>query len=78
MPRTKNTAATAEKKTTSRTRKAAAPSNGTPQVPMSVVSLSEEQVRARAYELYESRGRQDGSHESDWFKAEAELRSHSA
>ena len=31
-------------------------------------------IRARAYELYEKRGRQDGHAQNDWFKAEAELR----
>jgi hypothetical protein len=33
----------------------------------------EEQIRARAYELYEQRGRQDGHHEDDWRQAEAEI-----
>ena len=32
-------------------------------------------IRARAYELYEQRGRQDGQAQTDWFQAEAELRS---
>jgi Protein of unknown function (DUF2934) len=32
-------------------------------------------IRARAYELYEKRGRQDGQAQTDWFQAEAELRS---
>jgi hypothetical protein len=31
-------------------------------------------IRARAYELYEKRGRQDGQAQNDWFQAEAELR----
>jgi hypothetical protein len=31
-------------------------------------------IRARAYELYEKRGRQDGQAQGDWFQAEAELR----
>jgi hypothetical protein len=30
-------------------------------------------VRRRAYELYESRGRQDGHHEQDWYTAEQEV-----
>jgi hypothetical protein len=30
-------------------------------------------IRARAYELYEKRGRQDGCAQDDWFQAEAEL-----
>ena len=32
-------------------------------------------IRARAYELYEKRGCQDGQAQSDWFQAEAEMRS---
>jgi Protein of unknown function (DUF2934) len=35
----------------------------------------ESAIRARAFELYEKRGRQDGHAQSDWFQAEAELRS---
>ena len=33
----------------------------------------EEQIRTRAYELYEERGREDGHDEEDWFRAEAEI-----
>ena len=33
----------------------------------------EEQIRARAYELYEERGREDGHHEEDWIAAEREV-----
>jgi hypothetical protein len=33
----------------------------------------EEQVRRRAYELYEERGRVDGFEEKDWLQAEAEF-----
>lgn len=40
-------------------------------------SVSEEQVRRRAYELYVQRGGSDGGHDADWFRAEAELRSRS-
>jgi hypothetical protein len=32
-------------------------------------------IRARAYELYEKRGCQDGQAQTDWFQAEAEVRS---
>jgi Protein of unknown function (DUF2934) len=35
---------------------------------------SHEAIRARAYELYESRGREPGQHEQDWFRAEQEIR----
>jgi hypothetical protein len=34
---------------------------------------SQDQVRERAYELYESRGREPGQDEQDWFRAEREL-----
>ena len=34
----------------------------------------EERIRARAYEYYEERGRQDGSHHEDWLRAEAEVK----
>jgi hypothetical protein len=33
----------------------------------------QEQIRARAYELYEARGRQEGFHDQDWAQAEAEV-----
>jgi hypothetical protein len=36
-----------------------------------------EQIRRRAYELYEQRGRQDGFHEQDWLQAESEVTSRS-
>lgn len=36
-------------------------------------SVSEEQVRRRAYELYTQRGGDHGRHVEDWFRAEAEL-----
>jgi hypothetical protein len=35
----------------------------------------EAEIRARAFELYEKRGRQDGQAQTDWFQAEAEVRS---
>lgn len=34
----------------------------------------DEQIRARAYELYEQRGRSDGYALDDWLSAEAELK----
>lgn len=34
---------------------------------------SEEQIRDRAYELYEARGRGDGHDMEDWLEAEAEI-----
>jgi len=39
------------------------------------LASSEEQIRRRAYELYEERGRQDGFAEQDWLRAESELTS---
>ena len=34
---------------------------------------TQEQVRRRAFELYEQRGREDGHDLEDWLQAEAEL-----
>ena len=36
---------------------------------------SEEDVRTRAYELYEARGREPGHEWEDWLQAEREVRS---
>jgi Protein of unknown function (DUF2934) len=33
----------------------------------------QDRIRERAYELYESRGREPGQDEQDWFRAEQEL-----
>lgn len=33
----------------------------------------EQEIRHRAYELYEARGRRDGSDRDDWIQAEAEI-----
>jgi Protein of unknown function (DUF2934) len=33
----------------------------------------EEQIRRRAHELYEERGREDGHDMEDWLRAEAEI-----
>jgi hypothetical protein len=35
--------------------------------------ISEEMIRARAYDLYEIRGRQPGQDEQDWLRAEQEI-----
>jgi hypothetical protein len=35
--------------------------------------ISEEMIRARAYALYESRGREPGQDEQDWLRAEQEI-----
>lgn len=37
---------------------------------------TEEQIRQRAYEIYESRGCQDGKEFDDWVTAEKELAEH--
>jgi Protein of unknown function (DUF2934) len=34
---------------------------------------SQDRIRARAYELYEGRGRKPGQDEQDWFHAEHEI-----
>ena len=35
-----------------------------------------DRIRERAYELYESRGREHGKDEQDWLRAEQEIRAH--
>jgi hypothetical protein len=40
---------------------------------MSGVQRIEEEIRIRAYELFNQRGRQEGFHEDDWTRAEAEV-----
>jgi hypothetical protein len=77
MPRSKSAAVTGEKKTSSRSKKIAVPVNGNDGKAIEM-PISEEQIRQRAYELYERRGRQDGNHEADWFTAESELRTRTA
>ena len=43
--------------------------------PASAIQPSiEEQIRQRAYELYEERGRHHGFEQEDWARAEAEIR----
>ena len=37
------------------------------------ITTDEENVRARAYELYEVRGRIDGHADEDWLQAEGEV-----
>lgn len=38
----------------------------------------QEQIRRRAYELYEQRGRDDGREQDDWLQAELEVTQHKA
>ena len=33
----------------------------------------EHQIRLRAYELYEARGKEDGHEQEDWFRAKEEI-----
>jgi hypothetical protein len=56
-------------------RKSAATSTPTPtstELPDANIDL-QEQIRTRAYELYEQRGRIDGYAEQDWCTAESEV-----
>lgn len=78
MARAKSSTATGEKKTTTRAKKTAVSSNGHANGNGVELVNIEERIRVRAYELYETRGRQHGADEKDWFAAEAEVRSHTA
>ena len=52
------------------------PSDPTKKPPSKAVSEPEQlqdQIRERAYELYESRGREDGHDLEDWLRAEEEI-----
>jgi len=42
-------------------------------MPPDPITPSHEQIRQRAYELYELRGRQDGFSEQDWLEAEQQI-----
>jgi len=48
------------------------PSNPTKK-PLSEAKRLEDQIRQRAYELYEERGREDGHDVEDWLRAEEEI-----
>ena len=41
--------------------------------PATQANTEEEEIRRRAYELYEARGREDGHDMEDWLEAEAEI-----
>lgn len=49
--------------------------NGDTAVVIVRTEINEIEVRQRAYELYEARGRQDGFDWEDWIRAETEVRS---
>ena len=42
-------------------------------IPPNSITPSQDQIRQRAYELYELRGRQDGSSQQDWLEAERQM-----
>ncbi len=44
-----------------------------PAVNKTDVSMLDEQIRQRAHQLYEERGREDGHDREDWLQAEAEI-----
>lgn len=69
MPRTKQ--ATSPKKASAENGKQVQPSSAEF---AAVAAVHEEEVRRRAYEIYEERGRQDGGEVEDWIRAEQELR----
>jgi len=48
------------------------PSNPTKK-PLSERKVLEDQIRQRAHELYEARGREDGHDVEDWLRAEGEI-----
>jgi len=54
------------------TPKTPTPQRATKQTPKLTADL-QEQIRRRAYELYEQRGRQDGHDLDDWLQAESEV-----
>jgi len=69
MPRTKQT--TSRKKSSAENGSQA--HSSVPAYASASTASLEEEVRRRAYELYEQRGRQDGAAEQDWFRAEEEV-----
>jgi Protein of unknown function (DUF2934) len=48
---------------------------GSPVNPAAVEIVTESQIAARAYELWQERGRPIGSDQEDWLQAERELKS---
>jgi Protein of unknown function (DUF2934) len=49
------------------------PKSATGKVAMPDTVPSQDRIRERAYELYESRGREPGQEERDWLRAEQEI-----
>jgi hypothetical protein len=53
----------------------ASPKSTPPKVTIMLDAVAlHDRIRERAYELYESRGRENGKEEQDWFRAEHEVR----
>jgi hypothetical protein len=69
----KSAKASAPKSVVQRHRKAAGPVTA---VETTTQNARTEDIARLAYSLWEARGRQDGSPEQDWFRAEQELLSH--
>lgn len=69
MPRTKQ--ATSRKKDSAENGSRA--QSSVPSFAPSSTAGREDEIRRRAYELYEQRGRQDGGAEQDWIRAEQEV-----
>jgi hypothetical protein len=64
---------TASRKSTAKPATTVTPISQGNGAPSSLPEDIQEQIRARAYELYEARGRQQGFHDQDWAQAEAEV-----
>ncbi|MGE5647214.1 MAG: DUF2934 domain-containing protein [Acidobacteriota bacterium] len=56
----------------------AAPPAPKVETPAADVVSEHEEISKLAYQYWEARGRTDGSHEEDWFRAEQEFRRRSA
>lgn len=65
---------TNNKKTTSITEGASKRPVAVPTAALKTDGDLEEQIRQRAYELYEQEGRQEGRDQEYWLRAEAEIR----
>lgn len=52
---------------------ATSPTRNAPQAIRQETRKLEEQIRQRAYELYEARGREDGHELDDWLRAKEEI-----
>ena len=64
---------TTSKTSTTKTASTVTPISQGNGAPSSLPEDLQEQIRARAYELYEARGRQEGFHDQDWAQAESEV-----